>query len=103
MLGENMSDLRRFFLDRKIEVGDVITMSDEEFRHVVNVLRAKVGESILLCDNTGYEYTATISTIEKKNLTAKVEDCRLSQTEPKNKVVLIKATFFVYKSNLIPY
>lgn len=101
ILGENMSDLRRFFLDSKIEIGDTITMGDEEFRHVVNVLRAKVGESILLCDNTGYEYTATITAIEKKSLTAKVEHCEFSQTEPKNKVVLIAGYLKGDKTELV--
>jgi 16S rRNA (uracil1498-N3)-methyltransferase len=101
ILGENMSDLRRFFLDSKIEIGDTITMGDEEFRHVVNVLRAKVGESILLCDNTGYEYTATITAIEKKSLTAKVEHCEFIQTEPKNKVVLIAGYLKGDKTELV--
>ena len=100
-MGERMSDLRRFFLDYKIQLGDLITICDEEFRHAVNVLRAKVNEDILLCDNSGYEYTATIISIEKKSLTAKVKDCSLSQTEPKNKVTLIAGYLKGDKTELV--
>ncbi len=81
-----MSNLRRFFVD---SVLDTTVVCGEEFTHAVNVLRIKENEDIILCDNSGIEYFAKIQKINKRDFTATVYDKKQSQTEPKNKVVLI--------------
>ena len=81
-----MSNLRRFFID-KINEENVI--EGDEFQHAINVLRIKEGEQIILCDNSGIEYFATVQSIYKKHFNAKVFDKQQSQTEPQNKVTLI--------------
>lgn len=81
-----MADLRRFFVD-KIE--DTVVISDEEFRHAVSVLRIKEGESVILLDNSGYEYFARVDKINKKDLVASVYDKKLSETETTESVTLI--------------
>ena len=60
-----MSALKRFFVD-KIE--DITILEGEEFEHAKNVLRIGVGAEIILLDNSGKEYTAVVSQVEKKRM-----------------------------------
>lgn len=81
-----MSDFRRFFVDT---VTELTLIDGEEFRHAVSVLRIKVGESVILCDNTGIEYLGEVKEINKRDLIVKVTDKRESQTEAETEVTLI--------------
>ncbi len=81
-----MADLRRFFVD---SVKDELEIFGDEFNHAVNVLRIKENEDILILDNSGYEYRATVTKINKKSFVATVKDKTLNQTETKNFVTLI--------------
>jgi 16S rRNA (uracil1498-N3)-methyltransferase len=47
-----MSEIRTFYLDRKVSIGDIVQISGNDYHHIRNVLRLKEGESILLltCD-----------------------------------------------------
>lgn len=60
-----MSALKRFFVE-KIEQETLL--SGEEFEHAKNVLRIGVGAEIILLDNSGKEYTAVVSAVEKKQM-----------------------------------
>ncbi len=60
-----MSALKRFFVD-KIE--EITALEGEEFEHAKNVLRIGVGAEVILLDNSGKEYTAVVSQVEKKRM-----------------------------------
>ena len=81
-----MAGYRRFFVN-KIETDLVI--EGEEFRHAVSVLRIKEGETIIVCDNSGDEYLATITKIEKKNFKAQIIQKQANNCEATNEVTLI--------------
>ncbi len=93
-----MSDLRRFFIDK---ISEEVIIEGEEFRHAVSVLRIREGEDVILLDNSGLEYFATITSISKKNLTAKVYDKKKSENEPKNQVVLVAGYLKGDKTELV--
>ena len=57
--------MRRFFVEK---VESVTLLSGEEFEHAKNVLRISVGEEVILLDNSGKEYTAVVSQVEKKQM-----------------------------------
>jgi 16S rRNA (uracil1498-N3)-methyltransferase len=81
-----MSDLRRFFV---VDISEEITVTGEEFKHAVSVLRVKVGERIIFCNNTQNEYIAEITSIGKKEFTAKVVESRKNDSETTSEVTLI--------------
>lgn len=68
--------MRRFFYDQTnlLEVGKAIPLTDDIFHHWCKVLRASLGDTALLFDGTGGEYTATITDIDKKTALVKVEN-----------------------------
>ncbi len=93
-----MSDLRRFFVDK---ITEPMVIEGEEFRHAVNVLRIRENEQIIICDNSGFEYVATIVKINKKDFEAQIKDKRQCQTESKTNVTLIAGYLKGDKSELV--
>lgn len=60
-----MSSLKRFFID---SIQEETVLSGEEFEHAKNVLRLGVGAEVILLDNSGKEYTAIVTQVEKKRM-----------------------------------
>ncbi len=59
-----------------------LTIRSEEFRHMVQVLRMKVGDEFFAFNGNGYTYTARITSIDKKELTAEVTSKKLNPADP---------------------
>jgi 16S rRNA (uracil1498-N3)-methyltransferase len=81
-----MSALKRFFVD-KIE--EITELCGEEFEHAKNVLRLGVGAEVILLDNSGKEYTAVISQVEKKRMILNVVREELGTREAQEDVCLL--------------
>lgn len=79
-------DLKRFFIDKIVD--NVAILTGEEFYHAVKVTRHKVGFILILCDNSGIDYYATITAINKDNLVAHIDRKEVNQTEIDNKINL---------------
>ncbi len=81
-----MSGLKRFFIDK---IADTAVLEGEEFEHAKNVLRLSVGAEVILLDNSGKEYTAIVSKIEKKQMLLNVVRCEDGEKEPQTDVCLL--------------
>ncbi len=78
--------MKRFFVD-KIE--DTTELCGEEFEHAKNVLRTNVGEEVVLLDNSGKEYTAVVSAVEKKRMLLHVVRAEVGTREAETDVCLM--------------
>ena len=78
--------MKRFFVD-KIE--EITTLSGEEFEHAKNVLRIGVGAEVILLDNSGKEYTAVVSAVEKKQMLLNVVRESVGEREAKADTCLL--------------
>jgi len=67
-----MARLPRFFISPEQVKGTVISVADEDVRHIVTVLRMKTGDELLLCDGRGSEYRARITEIGTHELKSEV-------------------------------
>ena len=81
-----MSALKRFFVD-KIE--EITELAGDEFEHAKNVLRIGVGAEVILLDNSGKEYTAVVSAVEKKKMLLNVVREELGDREAATDVCLL--------------
>ena len=81
-----MAQLKRFFVDT---VGEETELCGEEFEHAKNVLRLSVGSEVILLDNSGKEYTAVITAVEKKRMTLNVVRTELGSREATTDVCLL--------------
>ena len=78
--------MKRFFVD-KIE--EITCLSGEEFEHAKNVLRIGVGAEVILLDNSGKEYTAVVSAVEKKQMLLNVVRQELGAREANAETCLL--------------
>lgn len=62
----------RFYCPQALALGTIVTLP-EHVAHHVQVIRLSAGDRITLFNGEGGEYIATISTIEKKRVTAEVK------------------------------
>lgn len=67
-----MPRLPRFFISPDHISGTNIRIADEDVRHVVNVLRMKAGDELLLCDGQGTEYRTRIAVLNKTEVKTEI-------------------------------
>ena len=80
--------MSRFFSD--LITDDIITLSEEDSKHLSKVLRVRMGEEIEVCDGRGTEYLAEVSEISSKCVKARVIKKEVSMQEPKVKVTVFQ-------------
>ena len=55
-----LCDMYRFFVDADQLENDFVEITGDDYNHIHNVLRMKIGEKVLLCDGSDKEYEACI-------------------------------------------
>ena len=83
--------MRRFFVDSScITEEKIIITLKSDISHIVNVLRMKEGDSLLISDMTEYEYTCTIDEITKNEIVALVVEKKTFTREPELSITLFQ-------------
>jgi 16S rRNA (uracil1498-N3)-methyltransferase len=65
----------RFFVEQPIQ-GDIAELIGDEARHLTAVMRAKIGDEVLLFDGNGWEFVARIASIAKQRVTLTIVEKR---------------------------
>jgi 16S rRNA (uracil1498-N3)-methyltransferase len=84
-------EIRRFFINKENIKDDTVTISGDEFDHIVKVLRHKVGFKIIVCSGDKNDIHCTIFKIEKNYLLAKIDSIELNQNETKTDITLFQS------------
>ncbi len=85
-----MSGRSRFFADTIAYPDETeVTLTGDEFSHAVTVQRVREGSEIVLLDGTGREYTAIVTKVEKRSLSAHIISAKVSDKEPKSEIYLL--------------
>ncbi|MBE5959288.1 MAG: 16S rRNA (uracil(1498)-N(3))-methyltransferase [Lachnospiraceae bacterium] len=79
----------RFFVSKENILEDKIIVEGADVNHIKNVLRMKIGETVLLSDGEDREYICEISEIEEDRVFAKIVD-----VEGPSRELSIKVTLF---------
>jgi len=80
--------LPKFFVDKSKIVNNIINIDGENANHIVNVLRTKIYDKIIVCDNNGMDYECIVKDIDKKNVIVQVVNKCKNQNEPNIKITL---------------
>ena len=62
-----VNEMRRFFVDKADK--SETKLSGAEYKHLAEVLRARVGDKIILCPNDGRDYVYAIKALDKTSAT----------------------------------
>ena len=84
-----------FFNNKLLKSTDEILFSEDEAKHIVKVLRKKIGDEILVTNGKGLKWRGTISSINIKNLKAIRLDAKLMPKPIEN----IHIAISIIKSN----
>ena len=82
---------RRFFVSEDCINGDSCVIEGEEFNHIVNVLRLKAGDALVLCTGDGNDRKAEIIEIKKRQLLGKIHETVKNANEAEISVTLFMA------------
>lgn len=82
-----MAKITRLFSPSRLEVGDILTLSEEEGRHVYKVLRARPGDTLEVVDGTERLFVAELAGGRE----ATVREERLAAGDVEGKVTLYQA------------
>lgn len=65
-----------------------IEIFSDEAKHILNVMRMEIGDTLTICDGQSNDYLCRIYETGKNCLKAKIEETRKSESEPKTKITL---------------
>lgn len=64
----------RIFLDCELQEGNLLELPREAAHHLSTVLRRRPGDSLTLFNGNGYEYTASIVSLEKRRVSVRLDE-----------------------------
>ncbi len=83
--------MRRFFIDKEFIFENSALMGEVERNHLVNVLRLKEGDNVVLTCGDGFEYVAKVGLIQKKSVELEILEKKTCEKEPKVQVDFYQA------------
>ncbi|MDE7306822.1 MAG: 16S rRNA (uracil(1498)-N(3))-methyltransferase [Clostridia bacterium] len=97
-----MSGRKRFFIEQlNYPKQCEVTLDGEEFVHAKTVQRVEEGTEIVLLDGSGNEYTAILSLVEKRSLTAHIVSAAAGEREPQTEMYLLCGALKGDKTELV--
>lgn len=93
--------MHRFFIPEEWIAQDEVLVKGEPAHQIVNVLRLKPKEHIVVLDNSGWEYEVEIEEVSNELVEGKVVGKAFGRGEPKIKVTLYQALLKADKFEII--
>ena len=79
--------MRKLYVEEELVLGQRYTVGGDDGRHLSKVLRAEVGENIVICA-MGTEFDCVIESVDREGVTVSVGEGRPAAGEPRVKVTL---------------
>ncbi|NLM11051.1 MAG: 16S rRNA (uracil(1498)-N(3))-methyltransferase [Clostridiaceae bacterium] len=82
--------MHRFLVSPDSIKDDTVYISGEDLKHMVQVLRFKAGDQLLVFDGTGFEHEVELISIEKNKAIGQIIKTFKPNTEPRTRVILFQ-------------
>jgi len=76
--------MNRFFAPK----GNILSLSESDENHIINVLRLREGDEIIICDGNLIDYRCSITQISKNSLDLRIVERFENNAEPPSKITL---------------
>ena len=93
--------MHRFFISRDNVNNDLVTIDGKQVYQIRNVLRLKLGDHIIVLDNTGLEYEINIKSLANNTVQGQILRKKRATGEPKTRLTLYQALLKVDKFELV--
>lgn len=82
---------KRFYFNGELNENTTVILDGDEFHHLANVMRARVGEKVCLFNGNGTFYFGEITQINKKNAEISIVYSQQSENEPRVNLTIYQA------------
>jgi len=82
---------KRYYTNLKLEINSLFKLEGEEFLHLSNVMRTRVGETVVLFNGDGFDYYGQVRIIDKKSAVIEILEKHENNMNPKADVTLFQA------------
>lgn len=93
--------LKRYYINAELSQGNTVSLDGEEFHHLKNVMRSRVGDNVTLFNGSPINATCEIVNINKNNADIKVLNVEQNLAEPTINLTLFQAVCKGDKLSLI--
>ena len=93
--------LKRYYINQNLIINSVVVLDGEEFHHLKNVMRSKIGDKIALFNGTNITAVGEIISIDKNHANIKILEIEENKSEPTINVTLFQAVCKGDKLSLI--
>lgn len=83
--------MHRFFVPADWIQGNTVTLSGSVVHQIRDVLRLRPGDTIVVLDDSGWEYRVRLAAIEQARAVGQLEQKTLPRTEPRTKITLYQS------------
>lgn len=83
--------MHRFFVSPDILHSERIILTGPQAHQIRDVLRMKIGDKIIVLNNSGYEYTVSLIKIDRQEVVGEVTSTKKSEGEPKVRITLYQS------------
>lgn len=82
--------ISRLFYDDTLAPDSSVTLSQQASHHLTKVLRARVGDQVILFNGDGNEYAATLETVDSRRTQVSVKDMKSCHNESPLHITLLQ-------------
>lgn len=82
---------KRYYFNGNLSVGKTIILEGDEFHHLTNVMRSRIGERICLFNGDGTFYFGNVMSISKKQAEIDIVESQKSLNEPTINLIVYQA------------
>ena len=93
--------MRRFYHSSSLKLNTTIPLDDFASRHLAQVLRAKVGDKIILFNGDGFDYEAEIKHVDRRDVSVEILNQSANSNESKIHIHLFQALSSNEKMDLV--
>jgi len=83
--------MHRFFVNNESLCGTQVVLTGWQAHQICSVLRMKPGDNIVVLDNTGFEYKAILTKIDRNEVVGEVIYKQRAQGEPRTQITLYQS------------
>lgn len=84
-----VSSLQRYFVSPEQIAQDRVTISGGDAHHIARVMRFNPGDTVIVCDNSGKQFTVRLEKINDQTVAGQVIGEQMAVSEPRLRVTLV--------------
>lgn len=80
--------MQRYFVEPNAIGNDIVTITGDDVKHIVRVMRMEAGDNVIVCDGRGQAYRVELTDLGDKAVIARIVELLQDEVESKVKITL---------------